>query len=230
MRIVLLIICLFCFCGSSIAQSVAYDTSTVTQRAISTTAINQLKKSPDFSYIEMQEPPKSLWDRFWAWVWWKIAQLLSTKNGRFTFWTAITLVAAVIIGYFLLKVMGMNKVGLFARNAAGKMAYTVGDDDIHNISFNEAIQQAISSGDFRLAIRLLYLQSLKLLSDKGHIKWQINKTNSDYIKEVAHASWYALFVSLTFKFEYTWYGELKIEKADFEQLQVQFQQLNKQLK
>lgn len=229
MRIVLLILCFFCFCVPSIAQVVEYDTSAISHRSINKSVLSNLKKSPDFSYIEMQEPPKSLWDRFWAWVWWKIAQLLSTKNGRFTFWTVITLIAVIVIGYFLLKVMGMNKVGLFTRNAADKLDYSVGETDIHKISFNEAIQQAILVGDFRLAIRLLYLQSLKLLSDKGHIEWQINKTNSDYIKEVANASWYALFVSLTFKFEYTWYGELNIGKDDFDKLQLQFQQLNKQL-
>ncbi|HKG69709.1 MAG TPA: hypothetical protein VKA92_12630, partial [Segetibacter sp.] len=83
--------------------------------------------------------------------------------------------------------------------------------------------------NFRLATRLLYLQSLKILSDKGYIQWQLNKSNNDYIREVTGKPWHSLFKKLTYSFEYTWYGEMNLANDEFQNLQVQFQQFNNQL-
>ena len=210
-------------------EEVKMDTSSINVRSINAAALKKIKASKDFQYIQMQEPPKSLWDRFWSWFWWNIEQLFKTRNGRITIWTVLSLVALVIIGFFVWKVMGMNKEGLFARRTEGGLDYAIGEDDIHNISFDEAIQAAINSGNYRQAIRLLYLQSLKTLSDKAFIDWQINKTNSDYLIEVKERPWNSLFRSLTHSFEYTWYGEMAIEKDDFVNMQAQFQQLKNQL-
>ncbi len=139
------------------------------------------------------------------------------------------LFAVAAIVFFVMKITGMTGGGIFGRNAGSSFSYTVSEDDIHAISFDNAIQQAVNAGNFRLAIRLLYLQALKNLSDKGYIDWQINKTNSDYIQEVVSKPWHSLFQLLTWRFEYTWYGERNMEKDDFNQLQLQFQQFNNQL-
>lgn len=205
------------------------DTSSIELRTINATALNKLKESKDFQYVQMQEPPVSWWDRFWSWFWWKIGQILSTRRGRITFWTVLTIVSIGIIGYFAVKVSGMNKGGLFARKANGSLNYTEGEEDIHNISFDEAIQAAINQKNYRLAVRLLYLHTLKTLSDKAYITWQINKTNSDYLDETKDKPWNNLLKSITLSFEYTWYGEINIELKDFTQMQLQFQQLKTQL-
>ncbi len=125
--------------------------------------------------------------------------------------------------------MAMNKGGMFGRSSSDKIDYTISADDIHGISFDEAIQQAIASSNFRLAIRLLYLQSLKKLSDNGYINWQINKTNTDYLQETSDKKWHSLFSSLTLTFEYTWYGEAVVSKERFNIVQQQFNQFNNQL-
>ncbi len=232
MRILLLIIFFSGLHFSLSAQpyeEVKMDTSSIAVRSMDGAALKKLKAFKDFQYIQLQEPPKSLWDRFWSWFWWNIEQLFKTRNGRITIWTILSLVAVVIIGFFVWKVMGMNKGGLFARKTEGGLDYAIGDDNIHNISFDEAIQEAINSGNYRQAIRLLYLQSLKTLSDKSFIDWQINKTNSDYLTEVKERPWNTLFRSLTYSFEYTWYGEMAIGKDDFAVMQTQFQQLKNQL-
>jgi len=205
------------------------DSSKIEERSVNADAIQQLKADKDFQYDQYREPAKSLWDKFWSWVWHKIAQLMSTKQGRITVWTFVIILALAAVIFFVLKLMGMNKDSLFARTSDRDLPYSISSDDINNISFEEAIDQAISQGNFRLALRLLYLQSLKKLSDKEYIDWQINKTNSDYLYEVLNKPWHSLFKSLTRKFEYTWYGEMNIGKEDFDHLKLQFQQFNNQL-
>ncbi|HEX8462475.1 MAG TPA: DUF4129 domain-containing protein [Segetibacter sp.] len=123
----------------------------------------------------------------------------------------------------------MTQGGLFGRTNNSPLSYDISSEDIHAINFDDAITDAIFKANFRLALRLLYLQSLKNLSDKGYINWQINKTNSDYLAEVYNKPWHSIFKSLTNRFEYTWYGERMIGKDDFDVLLAQFKQFNRQL-
>jgi hypothetical protein len=205
------------------------DTSKIVVRSFDDKALQDLKKNKDFQYDRLIEPPKSIWERFWDWVWWQITQIMRTKQGRTTVWSALLLLGVAAIVFFVVKVMGMNKGGLFARSSRSDLPYTATGEDINSISFDEAINNAIANRNFRLAIRLLYLQSLKHLSEKGYIDWQINKTNNDYITEVLGKPWQSLFKKLTYNFEYSWYGEMNVAEEDFKNLQAQFQQFNNQL-
>jgi hypothetical protein len=225
----LLILCLF-HCGLLVAQKrVVTDTSQLDVRSFDEKQLQEYKNDSEFQYDQLREPPKSLWKRFWSWVWQQVEDILSTRSGRTTVWTILIVLGAAVIIFFVVKVMGMRDGGLFGRRADDVLPYTTSIDDINQINFEGAIRDAIDSKNFRLAIRLLYLQSLKNLSDKGHIQWQINKTNSDYIYEVSAAPWVSKFRSLTYNFEYTWYGEMSVDSNYFQSLHVQFQQFNNQL-
>jgi hypothetical protein len=214
---------------SSAQPAVQMDTSTIQNRSFSSDELKEIKSKREFQYDRFVEPPQSLWDRFWAWFWFKVYQILNTEGGRNTMWTVFAVLGTAIIVFFVLKVMGMNKSGLFGRSSRDGLNYTISTDDIHQISFDEAIRAAVESGNYRLATRLLYLQVLKKLSDRGYINWQINKTNIDYLNETAGKQWSSLFSSVTFSFEYSWYGELPVSKERFTDLQQQFHQLNNQL-
>ena len=230
MRILFLIILISFFEKSSIAQKqTGNDSSNVVLRSFSNSELQEFKNDKDFQYELSKEPPKSLWEKFWEWFWWKISEIMRTKTGRTTVWTILITAGLAAITFFVIKVMGMNNGGLFSGKAASNTSYTTGTEDINLISFDEAIKEAVSSRNFRLATRLLYLQSLKQLSDKGYIQWQFNKSNNDYIKEVSGRPWQPLFKKLTYNFEYTWYGEMNLANEDFQNLQVQFQQFNNQL-
>jgi len=206
-----------------------FDSSSIQPRSFSDQKIREFKSDPDFRYENLVEPPKSIWDRFWSWFWYQLSQLFSTIGGERAIWTIGVIAALAILTYFVVKVTGMNRTTLFARKDT-TLAYSEGGDNIHDISFNQAIEDAIASGNFRLALRLLYLQTLKQLSDTNQIDWQINKTNSDYLHETSGKSWASLFKNLTFNFEYAWYGEMPVAREHFTELQQQFIQLNNQLR
>lgn len=210
-------------------QQVYTDTAPVDKRLFDAEDLKHIKADKDFQYDRYKEPPRSLWNRFWSWFWYKIYQLLSTKGGHTTMRSVFIILGAAVIAFFILKVMKMKEGSLFGRNSRENLNYTISSDDIHAISFEEAIQQAIDSSNYRLAIRLLYLQSLKKLSDSGYINWQLNKTNTDYLLETREKKWHSLFADLTQDFEYTWYGETPVNKEQFNVVQQQFFQLNNQL-
>ncbi len=230
MKVFFVIILFFINCNLSIAQKrVQTDSSDVVVRSFNNNELQGFKKDKDFQYHGLTEPPKSLWERFWEWIWWRVHEIMGNKSGRRTVWTLLIVSGIAAIVFFIINVMGMNNGALFARAGGSSLPYTAEAEDINRISFEDAIKEAIENRNFRMATRLLYLQSLKQLADKGYIQWQLNKTNSDYIMEVTGKPWQQLFKKLTCSFEYTWYGEMNLANNEFQNLHIQFQQFNNQL-
>ncbi len=210
--------------------AVKMDTAAITARSFNKNALASLKNQKAFRYDSLTEPAVSFWDRFWNWFWFKVDQLLSTKGGKTTLWTLLYLFAGSMLVFFLFKITGMNKALLFGRGAGKGLAYTTSSEDINTIAFDDAVANAVSMGNYRLAVRLLYLQVLKNLSDRNIIQWQINKTNTDYVHEVEGKLWSPSFKKLTQNFEYTWYGETYIDSDTYQNIHGQFTQFNNQLK
>ena len=229
MKQFLLLIILFTSLISTAQKTLRYDTSVVVQRTFSNKELLQLKSDSDFQYEKIIEPTQSLWSRFWIWFWYKIQQILSTKNGRTTMWMLFILFAVSVITFFVLKLIGMNRQALFSRDNKASIDYNVSSDNIHAIDFDNAIEEAKETANYRLAIRLLYLQSLKKLSDKNLIDWKSNKTNSDYLREVSTFNWSSLFSKLTYSFDYTWYGEMPVTKETFSEVNENFKTFYNQL-
>ena len=89
------------------------------------------------------------------------------------------------------------------------------------------LRNAIRNGNYRLAVRYLYLQSLQRLSEKKFIEINTNKTNYEYVMEVRRHKFANEFASLTLQYEYVWYGEYPVDERLFEQIQGRFTQFNK---
>jgi hypothetical protein len=138
--------------------------------------------------------------------------------------------AILVIIFFIFKLTGMTNVGLFGKyNKGVGLAYTTEQEDIHQIDFNLEIRQAIEQKNFRLAIRLLYLQSLKKLSDNGLISWHPNKTNFTYWQELNGTNYQKLFFELTDRFEYSWYGNRFPTENEFVGLKEIFIELDSKM-
>jgi hypothetical protein len=216
-------------CQADAQQNVKHDSSVVAVRQFSSASLAEYKKQREFQYDKIYEPPKSLWDRFLNWLFSWLAKLFSgLARGSVVSWI-VTVVLAALVVYFILKILGMTDAGLFGKKSAKKIEYTVDDEDIHSINFDEAIQRAIDNKNFRLAVRLLYLQILKNLTDKGIINWQINKTNLHYLHELKDKDYQPGFRQLTRQFESNWYGNMPVAESDFGQLKQLFADFNKQL-
>jgi hypothetical protein len=89
------------------------------------------------------------------------------------------------------------------------------------------LRNAIKNGNYRLAVRYLYLQSLQRLSEKKFIEINSNKTNYEYVMEVRKHKFANEFASLTLQYEYVWYGEYPVDERLFEQIQGNFTQFKK---
>jgi len=94
-------------------------------------------------------------------------------------------------------------------------------------NFDKLIKKALKNNNYRLATRYEYLKSLQQLSQKEIIKWNYDKTNSEYLNEIKNKTTKDLFKKASYIYDYVWYGEFFINKDHFNQNQLVFNQLNK---
>jgi hypothetical protein len=176
----------------------------------------------DFKYDDVA-PETDWWTRFWRWFWHLLEDAFgSGPSGQFIGYVALIILVALAL-FIIFKVLGLD-LAIFSRKSKSvEVPYSEVEDNIHEINFNEEIDKAIASGNFRLAVRLFYLRILKQLSDANQINWQPDKTNQTYISEITDASRKHTFKNLTDQFEYVWYGEFAINQQQFDQMRTGFE-------
>ena len=170
-------------------------------------------------------PTASPWDRFLAWFWSTVEELFRSKAYRNA---GQYLLMATIAGGVVWLLYKAEFLGNLFPNRAKQapLGYNTLDDNIHEINFTDRINQAVEARHYRLAVRLLYLQSLKSLADAGLIRWQADKTNRQYALELMGNPKRLPFEQLTTQFEYVWYGDFPVDEARFGLIRQQFNQFN----
>lgn len=142
-------------------------------------------------------------------------------------WLIIVCSFVTIIIWYL----SVSNAGIFRRAPVeiSKGDEGVISDDIFDISYPKEINKAISSGNYRLGVRLLFLQLLRNLSEKNIIEYTQDKTNLDYLLQLHQSSYYKDFFRLTRNYEYTWYGKFDINKEAFSSIKDDFETFNRRL-
>ena len=204
-----------------------YDSSTVQLRNLPDSNIKSYRTNEEFNYSIQRSEGVSIWDRFWYWVFRKISDIQANKFWAKFFEVLIWIFCISAFVYAALKLTGMNSTALFATDKKNdQLDYLLEEDNIYAINFPEAIQVAIQERNFRVATRLLYLQSLRKLADAELITWKINKTNDVYLHELSSTSLRESFGFLTRAYEYAWYGAMPLEEALFKEIHQQFINFN----
>ncbi len=137
-----------------------------------------------------------------------------------------TLLWIVIIGgfaTFLILYLHNSNIGLFRRTATISQGETdLEDSDIFSINYQKEIDKAVEAGNYRLAIRLMFLRLLRNLSDKNIIQYKQDSTNFDYIMQLRSTAMYPDFSRLTRNYEYSWYGQFAIDKETYSIIKNEF--------
>jgi len=87
----------------------------------------------------------------------------------------------------------------------------------------------VNAGDYRLAIRLMFLRLLKQLSQKKIIEYKQERTNFDYLSQLHATGFYNDFFRLTRNYEYTWYGKFEVSGETFGIIKSEFENFDRKL-
>lgn len=216
---------------------VQYDDARIEPQTITEDHLKTYKEDDAYDYIEVKQET-TLWDKFKKWLrnflikFWESIFGVGTASGFLYFmlkifpWVLLAVLLFLLIRLFL-KVKS-NKL-ITEDKAKNKVAFTEEEQIIKNEDINALINQAIAQGNYRLAVRYCYLQSLKYLTEKEMIDWQPQKTNTDYLAELSKSQLQKGFANITKIYDYVWYGEFNIDAAKFESLKLNFETLNQNI-
>lgn len=171
--------------------------------------LNALRNNPDFGYSRELVQVKS---STWQWMSHRLAEwyqsLLNSVFPNENNWYLWLIVALVVIGIIIAIVVVRNRYLLRLKENTDS-GYVVTDDTIYGIDFEQQIKAALGRDDYRTALRMIYLQTLKWLDDNHHIHWQPQKTPSQYVREYRCAP----FNTLTTLFIRIRYGGFEADRA-----------------
>lgn len=187
----------------------------VQERKVPDSVLKKLQSDDDFWYAnierEKEKPetqPKDL-----------TPGILSKSWFKNILWIALVTCFVAIAVWFL----AVNKVHIFHKKpAAIQEEDALLEENIFELPFESEITKAIAVANYRLAVRLLYLQTLKKLDNASLINYQHEKTNHDYLQELKDTPLFKNFAQLTRHFDYIWYGQFSVSKKVFQYVHQDF--------
>ena len=195
------------------------DLLPVAHRKVDTSRVFKLKEEEEFWYINEAPPKKTVESS-------KINKAL--VKDKDPIWLRNLLWFLVVGGFIsiLIWFLLFSNVQLF-RRPPPVINHIIADEElttenIFDINYDESIKSAIAVRDYRLAIRLLYLQTLKEMTVRNLIRYKQDRTNNDYLLQLFQTTYYTDFFRLTRHFEYAWYGKFPVSSEAFATIQKEF--------
>jgi len=185
--------------------------------------LNSYSKDPAFNYIE-KPPETSLLDRFLSWLFSLFNHGVSKVTTSMLTYRIIQGICVLAVLFVLYKILSLKKLGLFRKNnKSGENVFSGDEKDFRQADFKRGIREAIAAHDYRNAVRLWYLQTLRDLSDRRIINWSLEKTNMAYLEEMRSNPHFSTFSRLTYAFEYTFYGKFDIPEDTYNGIEQDFE-------
>lgn len=127
--------------------------------------------------------------------------------------TVVGTVVAVAVGWFVWR----KRLKLFSSShRIDALDYELEGDTIYGVDFVQLIHEAMAREDYGQVVRLVYLQTLKMLSDAGRVNWQASKTPTQYVAEVGQTD----FTELSRHFMRVRYGNFTATQPLAEQMKA----------
>ena len=222
-----------------------WDTLSVKQRSLPGDAVKKMKEDEDFWYANANITKKKSKEQI-AYEKeqgrkgqkGKNEQAVNERDNSYVplgqrswFQTLLWIVILAVFATGFAIYLGGSNVGLFRKKNvkaanAGEEEIT---EDIFAINYQKEIDKAAAQGNYRLAIRLMFLRLLKNMSEKNIIRYKQDKTNLDYLMELHPTNYYNSFFRVTRNYEYSWYGQFNVSEDAYKLIRSDFDQFDKEL-
>ncbi len=183
----------------------------------------------DYNYDAYRDVQEGAFQRFLNRVWRWFRELFSSGPTGRIMEIALYVIAFGVLVFLIVKLTGMEATAFFRKARTGDQDFEISEESLDQINFEEEIAKAKSEKQWRIAIRLIYLYSLKTLADRQMIFIKKGKTNHEYLYELEDKEWKEDFSSLCFIFDYTWYGHFEgneelVKRAESNLMSIQKQE------
>ena len=189
--------------------------------------LSRILAGPPFSRPE-NAPPPGWWTAFWSWVGRVLEMLLrpvgraAAAGGRPVAWAIGIVGLLLLLGVLAYLARGLRR-GLVAEASAPS------DDPAANLTAKTALDQAgelARGGDYRTAVRYLYLSALLWLDEREILRYDRALTNREYLERVRdNPALRERLAPVVETFDRVWYGHLPIDAETFAAYQRQVERL-----
>ncbi|MGO3184032.1 MAG: hypothetical protein ACTIJ9_14495 [Aequorivita sp.] len=212
--------------------NVTVDSSKVVQKHFSND-LSDKYLGGDFDYDSMEGDAENFLGRAINWFFAKIGEIFGfdISPGMYQIIKLIVYSLLIIFAVYILVnlLVGKNASSFFGQQSKLVAPLNIQEEHIENIDLDNYIKNALKEENYRLAIRYMYLKSLKLLSLNNIIEWHFEKTNNDYYREIESLSLKENFKKASYLYDNIWYGEFALDKSGFENAKKDFERLNQHL-
>ena len=143
--------------------------------------------------------------------------------------TTLLVIVMLFLGILTWYLLQNNIVVRRQSITAEKISEDITGENIFDINYQKEIEKAVNAGDYRLAIRLMFLRLLKQLSQKKIIEYKQERTNFDYLSQLHATGYYNDFFRLTRNYEYAWYGKFDVSRETFGIIKSEFENFDRKL-
>lgn len=227
--------------ASKDSASIPNDSSSIELRQPDASAQDEIYNDEDFKYVTEENKSsseQSFFDRLLEDLMRSLFDDMSdsdsgsSRSGGVNWWSWFFIIAGVgLLVFFIIKATGAGGGTLFKGKSKRKekIDATLEDVDIHAIDYDREIAGARARSDFRFAVRLWFLRSLKEMADRKFIEWKIDKTNTDYYYELSGSKLQHEFGKISLLYDYVWYGEFKIDELRYHDAEKDLQQFHRNI-
>ena len=196
-----------------------YDTSDLD-------SLNEILLRPEFQW---KSDPLGEWfqkirDKIFAWLNSHLNVNISIPGGG----TVATIIAVIL----LLLVLAYVFRGLFTDLVKESTAGSSDEDSDINLTSETAFRKAKNlsgQGDYRTAVRYLYLSSLLLMEERGILRYDRSRTNREYLRSVSsHPNLASPLKSVVDVFDRVWYGYEPLDESSYKQYVDEVEELKEQ--
>ncbi len=179
-------------------------------------SLSEILSRPEFQWAEEAPNPvnewfQNLWDSIFRWLNKILGNGFSIPGGDLLFSVIVSIVLTLIL-FYVFRTLIVDFV---------KEARIDGDEDesgepLTSEAAFEKAQTLSRGGDFRSAVRYLYLSSLLLMDERGVLRYDRSKTNREYLRSVANSPELAKPLEEVIEvFDNVWYGYHSLEEESF---------------
>ncbi len=174
---------------------------------------------PSYKYI-LKKGGESAMDKLFDWLQHWIAELFDGDFNGLPDLVGFIIVVGVLT-LVILFIMKSRKQGLFA--SSGSRLALVQEEQLEAPEdLDRLIGVAVNDGNYRLAIRLLYRRTLSELKDLGMINFRPERTDAEYVRDLAGTAFGDSYRQAVRMFQSAWYGLEQVSMADFHRAQQAF--------
>jgi hypothetical protein len=145
-------------------------------------------------------------------------------------WFSYLLTGVGVLTVFLvLLYLSRGLLADFAAQTEVEIPFEAGDEHLTADSAFKRAQTLSGEGDYRTAVRYLYLSSLLLLDERGLLRYDRARTNREYLRSVAHTPTLAARLREVIDiFDRVWYGYQPLDEATYHRYAEQVAELRRQ--